>query len=119
MLNALDEENDVALQELLEKLDKPVNNLFDERGFSLIHHAVLKQKHRKIQLLLNFAQLIQKVTKDECLEWINSKTKKDKFTPLHFASFKGKLDVIRVLIANGARLHERNEFGLTMLHVAA
>ena len=108
MLNALDDDNDVALQELLEKLDKPVNKLFDERGFSLIHHAVLKQKHCKIQLLLNFAQLMQKATKDDLVEWINSKTNKDKFTPLHFASFKGKLDVIRVLIANGARIHERN-----------
>lgn len=41
-------------------------------------------------------------------EWLNSKTLKDKFSPLHFASFKGNLDIIRVLIENGANPFESN-----------
>jgi ankyrin repeat protein len=50
---------------------------------------------------------------------INSKTNKEKFTPLHFASFKGDLKSVQYLIELGADFKAINAFGLSMLHVAA
>lgn len=33
-------------------------------------------------------------------KWVNKRTSKDKFSALHFASFKGNMKAIRILIAN-------------------
>ena len=52
-------------------------------------------------------------------EWVNAKSNKDKFTALHFASFKGNLNAVKILIENDADVNEVNQFGLNMLHVAA
>ena len=52
-------------------------------------------------------------------DWINSKTNKEKFTPLHFASFNGDLKSVQYLIEHGADFKAINAFGLSMLHVAA
>ena len=51
--------------------------------------------------------------------WLNGRTSEDKFTPLHFASFKGNVKAIESLINYGADVHLTNGFGLNMLHVAA
>ena len=71
-------------------------------------------------------------TRDKCLarirddqrrkiirEWVNLKTDEDGFTALHFASFRGNLKVISMLIENGADIAQVNNHGLSMLHVAA
>jgi ankyrin repeat protein len=52
-------------------------------------------------------------------DWINSRTFKESFTPLHFASFKGNLKCIYLLLENNADITAENSFGLTMMHVAA
>ena len=52
-------------------------------------------------------------------EWVNLKTDEDGFTALHFASFRGNLKVISMLIENGADIFMVNHHGLSMLHVAA
>ena len=52
-------------------------------------------------------------------KWINGRTQGDKFTPLHFASFKGNINAVETLINYGADILAVNEFGLNMLHVAA
>lgn len=43
----------------------------------------------------------------------------DGFTALHFASFHGNMDLIRLLVANGANVNEVNRQGINMLHVSA
>jgi palmitoyltransferase ZDHHC13/17 len=51
--------------------------------------------------------------------WINSKTEDDGFTALHFASFRGNLANINALLENGADMYMKNNFGITVMHVAA
>lgn len=63
----------------------------DEKGFTLLHHAALKQKPGILKFLLEHALNNQREDEDIFAEWLNSKTSKEKFTPLHFASFKGDL----------------------------
>ena len=42
----------------------------------------------------------------------------DRFTALHFASFKGNMDAIELLVNKGAEINVTNQFGLNMVHVA-
>lgn len=46
-------------------------------------------------------------------------TDKDRFTPLHFASYKGQLDAINTLLRFGADKDALTATDLNMLHVAA
>ena len=69
--------------------------------------------------LVEYARSKQKITDDRIRLWVNSKSKKDKFTPMHFASFKGDMQAIRILVDNYGDIYSENEFGLGMLHVAA
>jgi ankyrin repeat protein len=52
-------------------------------------------------------------------QWVNSKTDRDQFTPLHFASFKCNLDACLHLLLAGANKDALNVYGLNMVHVAA
>lgn len=53
------------------------------------------------------------------LKWINHKTDEDGFTALHFASFRGNISLIKMLVANGADINAVNNFGINVMHVAA
>ena len=91
----------------------------DEKGFTLLHHAVLKCTPGKVQTLIDFIKELQNASQEHIKKWCNSLTKQDKFTPLHLASFKGNMDAVQSLMANGSDPMATNFFGLNMLHVAA
>lgn len=55
----------------------------------------------------------------EITEWVNLSTSKDKFTALHYASFRGNIEVLDLLISYGADHKAKNEFGLNVMHIAA
>ena len=59
------------------------------------------------------------ITEKELKQWVNSRTTEDGFTPLHFASFRGNIKVIEVLLSVGADLYARNNYGINVMHVAA
>ena len=52
-------------------------------------------------------------------KWINQKTEEDGFTALHFASFRGNIQIIQLLIEHQADIYLLNGHGLSMIHVAA
>jgi palmitoyltransferase len=55
----------------------------------------------------------------EITEWVNLSTSKDKFTALHYASFRGNIELLDLLINYGADQKAKNEFGLNVMHIAA
>jgi ankyrin repeat protein len=59
------------------------------------------------------------VTKEQVLVWINHRTDEDGFTALHFASFRGNLSMINLLLQNGSDMYIKNNYGINVLHVAA
>jgi ankyrin repeat protein len=64
--------------------------------------------------------LEKEVTSDaEMRKWVNKKTNDEGFTALHFASFRGNIVLVRLLIEQHADISVRNKFGINMLHVAA
>ena len=91
----------------------------DEKGFNLLHHAVLKCIPGKVQTLITLVQQIQGATEENIKVWVNARTLHDQFSPLHLASFKGNMDAVYTLIKYGADPFAENVFGLNMVHVAA
>lgn len=51
--------------------------------------------------------------------WINYRTDDDGFTALHFASFRGSIALINLLLQYGADINVKNNFGINVMHVAA
>ena len=53
-------------------------------------------------------------------KWLNKHTQgEDSFTALHFASFHGNLNLIRLFIKHGSDIRAQNKSGVNMMHVCA
>jgi palmitoyltransferase len=44
---------------------------------------------------------------------------KEGFTALHYASYRGNVELAKLLLDLGADLNAKNSFGLNVLHIAA
>ena len=64
-------------------------NMLDERGYTLMHVACLKNDEEMVFKLME--RVYQRYDQPKITEWLNIKTKEDGFTALHFASFRGNL----------------------------
>jgi len=59
------------------------------------------------------------ITEKQIKQWINYRTDDDGFTALHFASFRGNVTLINLLLSHGADMNVKNNFGINVMHVAA
>ena len=88
------------LRLLVSNCPVPITEQADEKGFTLLHHAVLKCVPGKVLALIQLAKELQDATDDQIAKWTNSCTNNDQFTPLHLASFKGNMDAVYALMKN-------------------
>ena len=95
-----------------------VNEILDTNGKTLLHESAFQDNFKIMQALILYAKA-QKLSKEQIQAWINQKDDGDGFTALHFASFKGNVDLCEILVDNGADLNVRNNFGINVIHVAA
>ena len=70
-----------------------------------------------LKLLIEKSKL--DLDKNEIQEWINYKTEEDGYTSLHYAAWKGNIEIMKALIENEADYSIRNEAGLDCIHIAA
>ena len=94
-----------------------IDEFVDKDGFTLLHMACFRNKTRTINVLLKKAQ--DDLDKVGLQSWINMKTTQDKFCALHYASFRGNINVCKELIALGANIHVTNAYGLNVMHIGA
>ncbi len=87
ILGELENEENLFLNNFLKTLLCPITIIKDIKGLNLLHHAVLKGVDGKTKLLIEFAINKQHLSKEVILDWINSKTLGEGWTPLHYASF--------------------------------
>ena len=97
--------------------DIKITDLVDAQGFTLLHMAIFKNKTNIMEALLEEAkgQLMQY----EVANWVNQKTFKDKFTAIHYASFRGNIAACNALVDNGADINAKNQYGLNVMHIVA
>ncbi len=62
---------------------------------------------------------VDTVTDSQIETWLNLKTLDDGFSALHFASFRGNITLIKMLLSHNADMHIKNNFGINVMHVAA
>jgi palmitoyltransferase ZDHHC13/17 len=93
----------------------------DDKGFNLLHHGVLKgnPKTDKVAFLIDIVKMLEKPSKETLQNWLDHRSNQDRFTPLHFASYKGNLTAINTLLRAGADRNAKTQTELNMLHLAA
>ena len=107
-----------ALMRLLDNNSSiPIVDIIDSRGYTLMHMICFKNIEEMGVFLME--KVNQTVTKEQVLVWINHRTDEDGFTALHFASFRGNLSMINLLLQNGSDMYIKNNYGINVLHVAA
>ena len=102
---------------IFDGLTVPITDLIDHRGYSALHLAAFKSFDDIASTLIEVAR--ECITASEFRSWLNQKTHDDGFIALHFASFRGNLTMIELLLNAGSDIKARNNFGIDMLHVAA
>ena len=103
----------------LHNLGHSLDGLKDGKNFTLLHHAVLKGTPGKLQLIIETVQKTENLDPESFKAWLDAGTASDKFTALHYASYRGNLEAIYVLLRFGANIQARTATNLNMLHVAA
>lgn len=78
-------------------------DMIDSRGYTLMHIACFKNYE---ELALKFMERAYQTADEKGIKaWINLRTDEDGFTALHFASFRGNLTLIKMLMKYGADMH--------------
>jgi palmitoyltransferase len=95
----------------------PILTMKDIRLYSLLHIACL---NNQLEIAKRFFEYLkaQDTPEDEITEWVNTRTDEG-FTAVHFASFKGSIELIKLLEGYGADTQVKNHQGLNVMHIAA
>jgi ankyrin repeat protein len=102
----------------------PIDLIINEQGCTLLHLCAFKNQLRCFnQIILSANETLSHVEKDERKKilktWVNTKTLNDDFSALHYAFFRGNIDICKTLIDLGADKNVKNVHGLGLLHIAA
>jgi ankyrin repeat protein len=83
-------------------------NVKNMNGRTQLHHCAENGFTSSVKRLLSIRNINVNV-KDDVYGW----------TPLHEAAWKGHVEIIRLLLQNGAEVNAKNNYGYTPLHYAA
>jgi ankyrin repeat protein len=126
-------------QEKLKELSSYILNEQNEiwnikRGdnVTILHSACVFDNYKIVKIIVELTKKRLKLTPESSISneekeknekifknFINSKTQTEHLTPLHYASFRGNLKVMKLLISNHADINALSLNGLNMLHKAA
>ena len=86
-----------------------------------ITKIIVELTKKRLKLTPEFSLSNELKEKNEKIfkDFINSKTQTEYLTPLHYASFRGNMKIIKLLISNHADINALSLNGLNMLHKAA
>ena len=101
-------------------------------NITILHSACVLDNYKVVQTIIEKTRIRLKLTNEFIISeeeksnnenifknFINSQTETEQLTPLHYASFRGNLQIIRLLIENSADINALSINGLNMLHKAA
>ena len=112
----IESENINKIKEILENDDNQIWNYrnADNDDSTVLHVAVFKRFFEISELLIEF---VKKNNKDGLEAFINEKNKQG-VTAIHYASFRGNIKIIKLLVENGADLYLKTFRGLNIIHYA-
>lgn len=99
-----------------ESIEELFNLKLGENNMTIVHKIVISNNY----LLLNgvLAVLEKKIQKKKLSSFLNTPDDEGNI-PLHYAAFKGNLDIISLLISYGSNYNIKSGKGLNMIHMAA
>ena len=129
----------LVLEEKIEELtnfilsgENEIWNIKRGEDLTVLHNACALDKTNVIETIINQTKKRLKLNADSSLSedekranekifkgFINAKTQGDNQTALHYASFRGNIKIIKLLIQNHAEINALTSNGYNMLHKAA
>ena len=132
VFNLVSQENIEELASYILSEDNKIWNLKRGEDLTILHNACAIDNTKIIELIINQTKKRLKLTKEFSLSqeeknenekifknFINAKTQGDNITALHYASFRGNIKIIKLLIENYADINALSSNGYNMIHKAA
>ena len=111
----IDSENTNKIKEILKKDNKiwTYRNK-DNDDSTVLHVAVFKRLYEISALIIEYV----KDKNEEGLETFINEINKQGVAAIHYASFRGNIKIIKLLVENGANLYLKTKRGLNIIHYA-
>ena len=117
----LDENHEIWNMKRIENLTVLHNSCAIDK--TKVTETIIEQTKKRLKLnpesSLSLSQEERKKNETIFKDFINAKTDCDNQTALHYASFRGNITIIKLLIENHAEINALTSKGLNMLHKAA
>lgn len=97
--------------------DCPWEWIDEDEGFTCLHRACYLNLIDFVNII--FEEMTILSLGDEIITKFVNKSSKKSLTAIHLASFRGNIEIIKILIKNGANIQARNVKGLNVLHMSA
>ena len=111
--------NEEKISEYFQNPDYKVWLLKDENGYTILHKSVFNVDIQITELIIKEAKRRLGMGKGDALtKFINDKTNEG-LTALHYAANKGNIQLLKLLIDNGANVDAVTNLGKNLMHMAA
>ena len=131
--NLISQENIEELKEFILDEGNEIWNLKRLEDLTILHNACAMDKQKLVEIIIEYTKKRLKIDKNNNTlsneekknneeifkDFINGKTQGDNLTALHYASFRGNIKIINLLIENHADVNALTSNGLNMIHKAA
>ena len=133
IFNLVTQEKIDELTQFILDESKEVWNIKKRENLTLLHNACIIDKYNVVEILivqtkkrLHLSPEEDSISEEEksnnetiFKNFINAKTEGDSLTALHYASFRGNIKMIKLLIENYAEINALSSHGINMIHKAA
>lgn len=87
----------------------------DGKNSTLLHTSVYKKNFNIVSILIDYCKINYP---DKLNQFVNAENNKG-ICPIHYASFKGNIDILKLLIENGADIEKKTQKNLNVIHYCA
>ena len=114
----IQQKNTEKIKEYFSNPEYKVWQLKDENGYTILHKSVFNGDYEITSLIIEEVKKRLGMNKDSLPKFINEKTNEG-LTALHYASYRGIIKLLQLLIKNGASVDAVTNLGRNVIHMAA
>ncbi|CAD8079250.1 unnamed protein product [Paramecium primaurelia] len=117
-LLCLAQQNDLEqFSNLLRSRPFDLSAIQNSKRFTALHYACFNNSYQMCELIINHQE--RRENNLQNMENFINSTTIDKYTSLHFAAFRGNIQILTLLKLKGANLQATNKQGLNIMHIGA